>query len=332
VTDWHLWFTPIAVIAIVALFAFVGCGSFGSTEAVTPKAYKDDVKDDAPVMYLRLQEQKPATAVPGGKAKDEQGSHDGIYETAGSPLTDDPATLSPAATPILLDIGIGPALLSTDAASTAIRVRGGRVTVASSPALNPVQFSFEALVQAEWNLSALGRYYAVVESTDEPPGGSNKSKKFGYALYAGPADPTTPNTPYRWQLWFGNGTTFKQLKEQPFAPPVPPDPPNPGPLVEAKPTYLCVTHGGGDTVLYVYTLERDLDWVKYRLVPQAYAPNTTGALTLGMARRFRSLVAPFPGPAKGLYPFVGKLQEIAIYNKALTEERITSHAMNALHG
>ena len=55
--EWYLWLTPVAVLAIVALFVFVGCAAFTSTDAVTPRAYHDDVTPDAPVMYLRLQEE-----------------------------------------------------------------------------------------------------------------------------------------------------------------------------------------------------------------------------------------------------------------------------------
>jgi hypothetical protein len=318
----YLWLTPIAVVAIVSLLCFVGCNQIldlDETTAVGP--YQDDVLPDVPVMYLRLQEQSPPTPVPGGTAADAMGNHDGIYERAGSPLPDDPATLSPGTGPILLQLGIGPGLVPADTTATTIRVRGGRVAVPHSPVLNAAQFTLEAIVLPEWDLSVQGRYYAVFESTNEPAGGGNQPKRLGYALYAGPADPTTPNTPYRWQLWVGNGTDFRQLKEQP-----PADPDNPGTLVSPRPAYLGVRFDGSAFDLFVYTADSDIDLVKCRLEPQPYVPNANDELTIGMAGRFRSLVAPFPGPPRSLYPFIGRLQEITIYDKALREERIASHA------
>lgn len=320
----YLWLTPIAVVAIVSLFCFVGCNQIFDLDAVSAVGpYQDNVIPDAPAMYLRLQEQSPPTPLPGGTAEDAMGNQNGVYERAGAPLPDDPATLSPGTGPLILQVGIGPSLVPADDTATSMRVRGGRVAVPFSPSLNAAQFTLEAIVLPEWDLSIRGRYYAVMESTNEPVGGGNKPKRLGYALYAGPEDPTTPDTPYRWQLWVGSGTDFRQLKEQP-----PADPNNPGPLVSAAPTYLCARFDGSDFDLFVFTADHDIDTVKYHLQPQPYVPNANDELTIGMAGRFRSLVAPFPGPARSLYPFNGRMQEVAVYDKSLSEERIATHASN----
>ena len=323
--DWYLWLTPIAVAAIVFLFAFVGCSSFSGADM--PTSYHDDVVADAPVMYLRLQERSPAVVVADGvTAKDEMGAHDGTYQKAGSPLPDLPAQLSPPVPTPLLEGGVGPTLLDTDNSTTSVRVRGARVEVPFAATLNATAFTLEILVEPEWDLTVQGRYYSVFESTDQQTTGSNKSKRRGYALYAGPADPSTPNTPYVWQVWSGNGTDFKRVP-QPAATPT-----NPGPVVEAKPTYLCVTFDGTKFLMWAYTAGRDMDAVKYSLGSRAYTPNVNQMLTVGMTGQNRGLLAPFPGPNRAIYPFIGKLQEVAIYNKALDPGRVGTHIMGAFLG
>lgn len=323
--DWYIWATPVAVLAIVSMFCFTGCKFTAPTAEVTVGPYADEVASDVPVMYLRLQERAPGTTVPGGTAVDQMGGHNGVYER-GPALQDIPQFLSPAASPPLIEIGVTPSLLATDDTTTALRVSAARVRVPFSPALNPPGFTLEALVQPEWDLSQQGRYYTVLESSDEPALGSTNSKRLGYAIYAGPADPTTPNTPYRWQLWVGDGNGFRQLKEQP-----PANPANPGPLVAAEPTYVAATFDGTDFVLWAYSAGRDMDFVKYSLVPQPYSPNTNlnSDLVIGIALARRGLVPPFPGPELPLYPFTGKLQEVAVHNTGLAETRIMSHIMSA---
>ncbi len=327
---WYLWLTPLAVAAIVSLFCFVGCDLIFTLDDATFAdftKYGEEVLSDAPVMYLRLQERSPVTTIPGGTAADETGVNNGTYERLGTALADDPATLSPASGQPLLEIGIAPALLPDGSLTTAVRVRGGRVRVPFATAINPPQFSIEILVEPEWDLNALGRYYAVFESTDKPATGSTNSKQRGFGLYAGPSSPADPQTPYRWQLWVGSGSDFRQLAEQP-----PANAGNPGPLVEAAPTFLCATFDGSEFALFAYSAGRDFDSVKYRLVTQPYVPNINADLTIGMTQGSRSLVAPFPGPDRNMYPFAGKLQEAVIFNTALKEERIVSHMMAGFIG
>ncbi len=329
-TYWYLWLTPIAVGTVIALLGFVGCNLVFKLEETSIgdfTVYDETVLADAPVMYLRLQESSPGTAIPGGEAVDAVGAHPGTYERLGTALPDDPTALSPEAAPPLLEIGIAPALLPPDSLTTAMRVRAARVRVPFAAAINPPVFTFEIFVQPEWDLTALGRYYAVVESTDKPATGSNNSKQKGFAIYAGPSSPTDLQTPYRWQLWVGTGTDFRQLAEQP-----PANAGNPGPMVEAAPTYLCVTFDGSEYQLFAYTETRDIDSVKYRLVPEPFVANTNADMTIGMAQATRSLVPPFPGPNRNLYPFIGKMQEVVMYDKVLTEERIISHIMTAFFG
>ena len=322
----YLWMTPIAVLAVLLLVRFVGCNQiFGLDDVHLGLAYDVDLSADGPVVYWGLQEKSPPTQIPGGVVQSETGNFPDILFLPSSPLTDDPQHLSPPANPLILELG-APGLLGGqfNTSNSSIRVQGGFVHSAFAPDFNTPQFTIEVLVFPEWDVTAQGRYYCVIESS-EVPAGAGQSKRFGYALYAGPADPATPQTPYRWQLWVGDATGFRQLKEL-----VPvPNATNPGPVVEAAQTYLSATFDGSQYFLYVFTPDRDVDAVRYELAPQSYAPNTSGDFSIGIAGPRRALVPPFPGPNNVLYPFSGRVQEVAIYDHALKKERVTSHILSA---
>lgn len=327
---WQLWLIPLAVGAVLVLFRFVGCQLVFPLDDVTFGPYPDEVMKDTPVAYWRMQETLANTTVPGGTVRSETGAHDGVVRIAQAPLPDDPPSMSPEADPLRVELGVTPGLLAEDPASTCFRVQGGGVTVEQRPELNTPHFTLEAFLQPEWGLTdpqALGRYYCVMESSDVVPTGSTASKRLGFALYAGPEDPANPNSPYRWQLWVGNGSAFVQVKE---LVPVP----NAGkeaPLVVAAPTYVAATFDGAQAFLWVYSADRDIEHVKYELQLPPYVPNTDGGLSIGLTGIRRALVGPFPGPARFLYPFSGKIQEVAYYDKALPEPRIISHLMSAFN-
>ncbi len=329
-TTWQLWLTPVAVLAVLLLFRFVGCNLVFTAEPITPGTYSEEVMKDLPVAYWRMQETIATTTVPGGTVTSETGAHDGVLAIAQNPLPDDPASMSPEADPLRLEIGVTANLVALDPSATCFRVQGGLVGVAHSPQLNTPQFTIEAFVRPEWAVNdplRFGRYYCLFESSDQPAAGSTVPKRFGVALYAGPEDPTTPNTPYRYQLWVGNGTGFVQVKEL-----VPvPNPTKEAPLVVAAPTYVAATFDGAQAFLWVYSADRDIEHVKYELTLPPYMPAPSGNLTIGITGVRRSVVAPFPGPSRFMYPLSGNMQEVAYYDKALSEARILSHLMSAFN-
>ena len=57
--DWYVLLVPLAVFGVLLLFRLVGC-SFNPSEAVS-QPYADDVLQDLPVVYYRLQEAPGAT-------------------------------------------------------------------------------------------------------------------------------------------------------------------------------------------------------------------------------------------------------------------------------
>jgi hypothetical protein len=325
-STWQLWLTPVAVLAVLLLFRFVGCDVVFQLEDPAP-TYPQDVMKDLPVAYWRLQETTANTTVPGGVVSSETGLHDGVLAIAPTPLPDDAPTRSPAANPVVLEIGVTPSLVALQPAATCFRVQGALVRVPMRPELNTPQFTLAAFVHPEWNLGSLGRYFCLIESSDQVAAGSTNSKRLGYALYAGPADPSTPNTPYRYQLWVGNGTGFVQVKELVPVPNATRD----APLVVAAPTYVIATFDGSQAFLWVYSADSDWEQVKYELTLPPYVPNTNDDLSIGMTGPRRSLFAPFPGPNRFLYPFSGTMQEVAYYDHALSEVRIMAHIAGAFN-
>ncbi|MDQ3698612.1 MAG: LamG domain-containing protein [Gemmatimonadota bacterium] len=330
-----LWLTPFAVLAVLLLFRYVGCqiafpAGPEECEDLQETLYPGVVGTLSPIAYWRMQETSPPTPIPGGTMLSQTGVHAGTL-VQGQPLPDDPAALSPPANPLRLELGVSPGLLQTVPAATSMRVQGSGILVPFDAALNPSTFTVVALVEPEWPVNdpaRFGRYYCVIESSDQPALGSTASKTKGFALYAGPEDPALPNTPFRWQLWVGDGTRFRQLKEQD---PQPDGAPTVPPLVENAATFLCIQFDGTIYSLYYYTPGRDIDNAKYFLVPPSspYLPNDSGELSIGITLARKSLIAPFPGPDRRLYPFAGKIQEVVLYNRAIGNLCVIHHGMGA---
>ena len=100
----------------------------------------------------------------------------------------------------------------------------------------------------------------------------------------------------------------------------------------AVPTHLTVTYDGTQAFLFMYVKDRDLNHVKYELNPVAYQPAAGVELFIGVTDSRIALFPLFPGPNHVIYPFIGRLEEIAIYATALDEMRIGSHAQTAIEG
>src|SRR5262249_20609815 len=144
----------------------------------------------------------------------------------------------------------------------------------------------------------------------------------GLALYAGPLDPAA-NPEYHWQLWIGTEAgTFEQLQATSTGDPAA----DPGLKVERKTTYLALTFDGANFFLHLYHQGRDLAYLRYQLGPPsgAYAPNDPGAdFLIGVDGPF------FVGPPGVSNPFAGKIDEVAVYDKALTPDRLMTHGLGA---
>jgi len=336
-TEWYFWLTPLAVLPVLLLLRFIGCSSFTSADGVSyeekpaptpppptvpdyPKTIsgeKDAAGNPVLISYWRFQE--PGTTPIPGTAKDEKGLNHGTYKVATmAKIASDhsPATAQPTGT---LTLG-APGLLGFDPADTSMEVQGGFVEVAPSLTLNTPQFTVEALLFPMWDQTPAnqGLYYCVMESS-----GPLGTKKLGFGIYGGPQDASHLNTPYRWQVWLGNGTQFKQVMQTSV-------PSRPPALIEFnKINYLAVTFDGTMLRLYSYFSGKNMDDVlALQETITAYSPNAGVGVPLFMGMGL-DLFSPFPTTLKNRYPFHGKMQELAVYRSALSTDRIASHIMAA---
>jgi hypothetical protein len=323
---WYYLLLPLVVFAVMSLLRFRGCG-FQPGAANTPDQYGTAVSGDSPIAWFRLEESSGTTAA------NAAGTPNGTYGTAPSPLSAGNASWhSPAVGSTLLTLGIkDPDLVpleTQDPYDFSIRVAGAYVQVPADAASlqNLTEFTVEGLVYPDWDTTALGNYYCILELAAR----TGTLKNQGFGLYAGPSDTTNPNSSYSWQVWMGNGTSFQRLEE---VKPYTPNGSNPGPNVEKdQVTYLAFTYSQsqGQAFLYLYTSDRDLDYVAYQLIFSPYTPVTSAANTEGLHIGLTAegpLFAPAP-PAvvPFLYPFIGQMCNIAIYNQVLTQDKLRNHA------
>jgi hypothetical protein len=304
-TDWMLVLILLSVAAVLSCFRFIGC-FLDSTGFPASPEYGDKIKAEA-IAYWRLGE--PQRTVPGDTAKDEKSLQDGTYRsTALVAAVQSP----PTADPPILQAG-EPGIVAGAPSQTSVRVDGGHVSVQFNAALNPPadkQFSVEAWAHPEWGAGETDLFRCVVASREDTGAG-----KHGYVLYAGPVlDPATFATTdpaMHWQAWVGDGTTWLMLV---------------GPPVGAgQTTYLLLTYDGVSQTLTLDAIDGNTDMSTYaRFVrpATAYSPNPSTAgkpLYIGMGA---PEILP---PGSPLYPFLGRLQEIAFYDKALTASEASDH-------
>jgi len=330
-THWYFLVLPLVVLAVMSLLRFRGC-QFNPAPAQADQ-YGVAVAADSPTTWFRLEDTSQPTA------KNEEGPPDGAYGTATSPLSaGDPGWHSSAVPDTSLTLAINnPKLIpleTQDPFDFSVNFQGSFVQVpASDTALQDLtEFTVEALVFANWDLTAQGTYYCVLELAGLVP--PAKLKAAGFGLYAGPSDTSNLNTPYSWQVWMGNGNAFQRLEEK--KPYNPPDPANTGPNVEFQDvTYLAFTFSKslGQAFLYLFTQDRDLDYVAYELIPVAYVPVAAATTTQGLhigATAQGPLFQPPPGAVTPvLYPFLGQMANVAFYTKVLSQDQLRQHAIAA---
>jgi hypothetical protein len=330
-THWYFFLLPLVVLAVMSLLRFRGCG-FSPSIA---DQYGEAIRKNNPTAWFRLEEASGPTA------NNEEGQPSGTYVTANSPLSAGvPSWHSSAVPATSLTFAINdPKLIqyeTEDPYDLSVRFQGSFVEVANAAPLQDLtEFTLEALVYADWDLTVQGNYYCVLELAGLLPPAQLKAAGFG--LYAGPSDTLNPNTPYSWQAWMGNGNGFQRLEEKPYVPdPGNPDP-NPGPNVEQdQVTYLAFTfsQSQGQAFLCLYTNNRDMDYVAYELNLVTYVPVGGGTdskgLHIGVTAQGPLFLPPPPGvQIPPLYPFIGQMANVVIYNKVLSQDDLRHHATAA---
>jgi hypothetical protein len=174
-------------------------------------------------------------------------------------------------------------------------------------------FTIEAWVRVGWSAGDPDAWRFVVEGRDFPGK--------GFALFA----KTEDNSPhvYRWAGIVGNGAPdnsgFTTVTSNELTIGLG------GDGMPAGPVYLALTFDGQMLTLYV-----DGEQQGQTQIPAPYVPNTTQPIWIGAGAPF---VARRPTQAAGmpgspLFPFVGAIQDVALYRTALPAADISTHFRN----
>jgi Concanavalin A-like lectin/glucanases superfamily len=194
--------------------------------------------------------------------------------------------------------------------ATGMLVNGSFVAVPFNAAINPTPaFTLECWVQVGWFNTDPLAFRAVVDCRNDAPGQ-------GFALYAAPDSDQSGN--YHWQASIGNGGAGAAG----FTTVTSADPPitlN----TEAPPVYLAVTFDGQTLILFVNAQE------SAKINQATYVANTGQPLWIGAGAPFVPQRPQMMGTlASPLFPWVGAIQDVAIYNIALDGGVILKHFDN----
>ena len=196
-----------------------------------------------------------------------------------------------------------------------VKVDGGYVEVPFNVKFVPqTSFTVEAWVRADWTASDPQAWRVVLDMRNISPG-------TGFALFA----KTDDNQPgmYRWAGILGNGDsgtagfTIIDSVELPItlgAAGMPVDP-----------VYLALTYDGPSQTLTLFVNGEQQN----KVTAVAYVPNTTQPLWIGAGAPFAPRRPQPDGVLAGpLFPFVGAIQDVAIYSAALQPGDILTHFNN----
>jgi hypothetical protein len=322
---------PIVLLGVVTALCFVGCGL--STHGLPPDftTYSDTtvLGNVNNVAYWRLNE--TADTDP---AADSKGANNGGYidptttpvpafypwPAFSIPDPPNPDELS-AAGQGTLKLG-QPGIVNGDfvqpantTRATCMVVDGAFVAVPFNAAINPATFTLEAWVRVDWTSSDPLAFRAVVDCRSDNPGQ-------GFALYAAPDSDQSGN--YHWQAFVGNGgsdpTAFTTVTSN--DPPIALNNPDGG---GATTFYLAVTFDGQTLLIFVNGDESS------KTNPATYVPNVSQPLWIGAGAPFVAQRPQPPGTvASPLFPWVGAIQDVAIYNVDLGGDVIIRHFHNGM--
>ncbi|MGO9621107.1 MAG: hypothetical protein ACLPT6_06850 [Desulfobaccales bacterium] len=318
-----LFLGALALLVTLLLFGFVGCGlsDLGTGPALD---YPTTIKATAClVSYWRLGDSTPVPSATGA-AKDQVGANNGTYQTMpASPA--DPIHYSPPAAGVATT-GETPGILENYKSDPCFDTEGGAgyVQVPFTAQLNPPQFTFEAWVQPDPTLPADGNFYCLAESTG-PPGFAGPET--GWGLYLGPSAPGNTDGPF-WQVWMGSGP---HLVGPAFNRVAIANNSDPDALVGTilRLTYLALTFdtdGNFNLWLYYPDTNQSIDGCPNLRGAQVsvgtgFVPNNDpsqgggGDFFIGTGSNLVPTATPLP--TTRLYPFKGKIQEVALYNCSL---------------
>lgn len=322
-------FVPVALLALVAVFYFVGC--VFHTEGIpgppfTTYSNTDVIGNPSCVAYWPLSDspgQDTALDVV-GTAKGNP--HNGTYFSVASKdpavqnlfpcpaFTLDPSgpvdsafapgTLTIGAPGIVLGDAVQP-LNNPAAITTAMQCNGGFVSVPVNSVVNQASaFTIEFWARPEWDAMAAPAFRAVIDSRSQGGG-----LFFGFAIWV--------NEDGNWQAQLGatgNGNFIEVTA-------------GPAPLSAATHVVLTFDGTSGVAALFINGTQAS---PSVPLPPgTSFAPNTTAPLVIGVGTPY---LPPRTQPSDNnffpLLPFNGTIQDVAIYSEVLNDEVINIHALN----
>jgi hypothetical protein len=330
---------PVILLGIVGMLCFVGCAlATGGIPATPFSEYSDQtvLNNPAIMAYWPLNDQRMITDSPAPALERQSNIPSSYIDMATAPelypWTDftvqnspDPDVLS-AAAPGTVAFN-QPGLVKGDAVAPAIPsviqpcvvVNGCYVEAPFVPKLLAgTAFTIEAWVRVGWSASDPSNpndpnpdaWRFVVEGRDFPGK--------GFALFA----KTEDNSPgvYRWAGIVGTGATgFTTVTSSELTITL-----SSGGM-PTDPVYLALTFDGQMLTLFVNGEQQG-----QMPAPSAYVPNTTQPIWIGAGAPFvpRRPTQPAGMPGSPLFPFVGAIQDVALYRTALTASDISTHFRN----
>lgn len=305
--DWVFILTPLAVLPIVLLFRFVGCGlnAVGQLEEIplphrNPPRYRDYILADpsAPpggvvqhydvtpnradvIGYWRLIDAKP------GPAADEKGFQAGEYVEVAQQIQEALSDTGPG--PGLVD----PSQLSLIESDPQVRCRtfvGGCMRVVNRPELFPVSFTIEAWVSPRWSAGGF-------EHTLFSAGNPGSAAPQGFALYANEAN--------KWVIRLASFGVLTLDQAPPLVS-----------LTAKAHIALTVEAQGSGRLVRLFI---DGNPAGKTLLVTYDAP-AGWDLLIGAANR-----AANPGSLEISRPFIGQIQEVVLHKKALSAKELQNH-------
>ena len=327
---------PVILFGIVSLLCFVGCvlNTHGLPPSFTQYSTTTVLGNPAVVAYWPLNDANdtlPAADLapnPDNGQYIDQTTLPAIYPWPAFNINNSPSPdIISAAAPGTISFaqpGIVPGDFGTNnddsnssAATTCLVVNGCYVNVPLVSKISSLtSFTLEAWVRVDWDQNAPHAWRAVLDARDINPG-------TGFAIIA-TADDNAPGV-YHWMGVIGNGG----MGAPGFTLAVSADPPitlkDPS-SGTATTYYLAVTYDGPSQTLILY-----VDGLQSgpAITSAVYVPNTTKPLWIGAGVPYVPLRPQAPGAVAGpLFPFVGAIQDVAIYSKALGPDVILTHLHN----
>jgi hypothetical protein len=323
---------PLILLGIVGTLCFVGCvlPEYGLGQPFTQYTGKTVLLDPAIIAYWPLGEAKdtdPAAELISGNTGNyiDPTAAPQLYPWPAFTLQNPPGPdVQSAAAPGTIAFA-QPGIVKGDAVqpgndpaviTPCVVVNGAYVEVPFNVKFVPTtSFTVEAWVRVDWSATDPDAWRFVLDMRDINPG-------TGFALMA-KTDDDQPGM-YRWAGIIGNGGSSSEAFT--FVPSVELPITLSSIAAPAAPVYLALTYDSASQTLTLF-----VNGVQHGKASSAvYVPNSTQPLWIGAGGPYvtrRPMQDP-GAPGSPLAPFVGAIQDVAIYSAALTSEVILKHFHN----